>query len=232
MPTPLKRPTLLITAACVLAGCYQSTGRNWSMQGDAETHQDALQEDPRADPDRFDVHEGETQADLDMEEEEIEPPSYLCEPAGSIQITGEQSQHNASQLFWNGSEVGVVLMDGGGDWVHIFVGLVNVAPDLSSHGEEVLIGEESHGWGEPAWTGEALGLCWHGDPGMVGRTAFRLLDRDGGQIGPRVDIDFDGEACLDLAYGAGRFLAAWRHFTHLGEDGLVDTRIQMVVGQG
>jgi hypothetical protein len=233
--TPRRLVALIITLPALQA-CYQSAGHSDRLDGDSTTQQDVPRDDARTDPDLLDLLEGEPDVvldpDLNAEEEEIEPFSCLYGPTGARQITEEHSEHDAPQLFWNGSEVGVVPMDSGGDWTHIFVGLINVAPDLSSQSDEIMVGEESHGWGEPAWTGEALGLCWHSDPGMVGRTAFRLLDREGGQIGPRADLDYDGEACLDLAFGAGRFLASWRHWTQVGEDFLVDTRIQMLDGQG
>jgi hypothetical protein len=113
------------------------------------------------------------------------------------------------------------------------VSLVNVAPDLSTSTAPAVVGEESHGWGEPAWTGSALGLCWHTDPGMVGRTSFRLLERDGDRIGGRVDLDMEGEACLGLVHGGGRFLASWRHKVHTDDDPFdIATRVQVLDADG
>ena len=211
---------LIVAAALVLAGCYDSGGRRLDRGEDGTSFPDAVED---AMPD---IHE-ETL-------EEVYDPSCLYGPDGMRQLADSGHTSNAPHLFWNGSEVGVVMFEGGGDMIgHSYVSLVNVAPDLSSSTEPRIVGEESHGWGEPAWTGSALGLCWHTDPGMVGRTAFRLLERNGDRIGGRVDLDMEGEACLGLVHGADRFLVSWRHKIYTEDDPFdVATWVQVLEADG
>ncbi|MBW2263128.1 MAG: hypothetical protein JRG91_14240 [Deltaproteobacteria bacterium] len=197
---------VLVVLAC--GGCYLSDGRSLELEADGVEHPDAA-------PDAV----ADAAVDVPIE---VPDPACLYGPAGVRQLADSGHTSNAPHMFWNGSEVGVVMFEGGGEMIaHSYVSLVNVAPDLSTSTEPRIVGEESHGWGEPAWTGTSFGLCWHTDPGMVGRTAFRLLERGGDRIGGRIDLDFDGEACLGLVHGEGRFLASWRHEVW-GEDDLFD----------
>jgi hypothetical protein len=205
----------------VLAGCYGSGSRSLITRDDGSSTPDVVDESLE------DVVEDA------IEEEDPPDPSCLYEAAGTRQLTDSDHAANAPHLFWNGSQVGVVLHEAGGSMtVHPYVSLTNVEPDLSSSTTPRIVGDTSHGWGEPAWTGEGFGLCWHTDPGMVGRTAFRLHDASGDRIGERVDLDLEGEACLGLAHGAGRFLASWRQDVWEEDEHLIDTRVQLLTDAG
>jgi len=216
-----------------LCGCYLSTGRSFSLEADAPSIEDAADRDPDwHDPDAVtDPVLDDTIEDMDVEPE---PVTCLYEPSGALQVAGQSNDHETigPRAYWNGETLGVLMFETWPFGPHAYIGLVNVEPDLSSSSTPRLVGEEAHGWAEPAWTGEALGLCWHPDPGMVGRTSFRLVDRDGNALGDRVDIDFDGEACTGLAYGGGRFLMAWRHWASVDDDLQVISRIQLLDGAG
>jgi len=214
----MKKLACILILAC--GGCYDSGGRNLHLEPDGVEHPDA-------------VEDVVPEVLVDVPEEVEEPPC-LYEPAGVRQLADSGHTSDAPHLVWNGSEVGVVMFEGGGDMIaHSYVSLVNVAPDLSTSTEPRIVGDESHGWGEPAWTGSRLGLCWHTDPGMVGRTAFRLLDRDGDRIGGRVDLDMQGEACLGLVHGDDRFLASWRHKIYTDDDPFdVATWVQVLEADG
>jgi hypothetical protein len=215
----------LLPLICFLAivlffpACYFSGDRN---RGDRT---DTFTEDVVVDGPLLDVPE-------DIVPETVEPPC-LYEPEGVRQLVDTGHTSEAPHLVWTGSEVGVVMFEGGGDMIeHSYVSLATLTPDLGSQHGPVRVGEESHGWGEPAWTGEALGLCWHLDPGFVSRTGFRLHDARGERVSERVDLDFDGEACLGLVWGDGRFLAAWRHYHMVGDEYWIDTRVQVLDGTG
>jgi hypothetical protein len=217
------KPICISISLLLLTACYGSGGRSHIRGDDAATNPDTA----------LDTFE-DTSEDT-IAPDTIEPdPACIYELVAERQISDEAHTVDAPSLFWDGSDVGLVGFEGGGAMtVHSFVSLYDVLPDLSGHTDHGLIGEESHGWGEIAWTGEALGLCWHSDPGFVGRTGFRLHDRDGSALGSRVDLDMDGEACLDLAYGVDRFLAAWRHYMWIDDDELwIETRIQVLDADG
>ncbi len=222
----MRLKLVLILLIFLSAGCYLSTGRSFVMPEDTSVDRGA---------DFLDAPDMD--ADLDTGDPDLETdvpqPSCLYEATGERRLADFEHSTTAPRIFWNNSEVGVVLFESGGMMIeHIFVSHTNVAADLSSQSPLKKVGEESHGWGEPAWTGDGFGLCWYTDPGMVGRTAFKLVSRDGDQIGSRVDPDFDGEACLDLDYGNGGFLAAWRHRTFVDEEVIIDSRIQVLDGSG
>jgi hypothetical protein len=137
----------------------------------------------------------------------------------------------APDLFWTGDRVGVVFFHSDTD-AHPVVDLSHVDLDLREVGTVRVVGEEAHGWGEGAWTGDAVGVCWNGDPG--GRSALRFREVSGvdGSLGPRTDFDSQDGPCLDLAYAHGRYAMTWR-FQH-GETGevVVDTVAQLIERDG
>jgi hypothetical protein len=55
-------------------------------------------------------------------------------------------------------------------------------------GGEGLVGPESHSWAELASNGQEYALCWHHDPGMKGRVAFRRINRQGVPLGDPTDL--------------------------------------------
>jgi len=67
-------------------------------------------------------------------------------------------------------------------------------------------GVEAHGWGElaraPGGTRE-LAMAWYSDPGMVGYTAFRVLDIDTWAAQSPVEVAPNGRPALALAPGSG-----------------------------
>jgi len=73
----------------------------------------------------------------------------------------------------------------------------------------VLVGNDSHGWGEMVRAPSGAALAWHGDPSWHGRPMFRLLDASTWTPGAAADIAADGEAVIDLAAGRGVALAQW-----------------------
>jgi hypothetical protein len=228
----ITRLFLVLVLAAAHAGCWLSTGRDFAMTADASLPDaadapDDAAFDPGPDGDIPDLDAADPDAEPD-----IPPPPCLYGLMGVRLLAESGHATKAPDLVWTGSDVGVVVAEMDGDIGHPVVSMTRVAPDLASQTPLRVIGEESHGWGEAAWTGEALGLCWHTDPGWVGRTALRLLDRDGNALGGRVDLDFEGEACLDLVYGSNMFLAAWRHSVWVDEDYLIDSRIQLLDGDG
>lgn len=79
---------------------------------------------------------------------------------------------------------------------------------ISLEQKPVLVGIESHGWGNLALAPGGLAeiaLAWHGDPGGNGRPMFRAVDVPSWTPGPAVDLTQNGagEAVLDLTPGAG-----------------------------
>ena len=226
-----RTPPAAGLALLLLTGCYLSAGRSHVMPADGSSTEDAAREDAPLDV-APDEGPGEPDVETDDGEEDMPEPACLLRFSGVRRLFDDGHETVAPDLHWNGGEVGVALMESGGDTGHSFVSLVNVLPDLTAQGSLQMIGEESHGWGETAWTGDALGLCWHSDPGFVGRTGFRLHDRNGAALIERVDLDLEGEACLDLAFGGGRFLAAWRHVEQVGTEFMVDPRLQVLDSGG
>ncbi len=212
-----------IAAAVLLPACWASYAIT-ADGGGSDAAIDAIDAvDTTLDPD----------AEADAPEDTILPdPACTYEFRAERQLMGAGHASNAPRLYSDGEMVGVVFMEGGGDTWHPLVSLVRVTPDLSAQTDLVVIGEESHGWGEPSWTGSALGLCWHTDPGMVGRTAFRMHSMEGAPIGGMVDLDPGGEACLGLVHGSGSFLASWRRFVDDPGGTTTATMIGLLGGDG
>ena len=201
------RALVAIPIAAILPACWMSHAIGSDPAGaDSGTDAPDAWVDPGADPDAA--------GDPDLPD-----PSCTLEPRGARQLTSGGHAASAPRVYWDGDEVGVVFMEGGGDMWHPQVSMIRVMPDLSDQSALVVVGEESHGWGEPAWTGDSLGICWHTDPGMVGRTAFRMHSASGAILGSRVDLDFSGEACLGLLHREGSFLSSWRSFPDPGSSG-------------
>lgn len=218
-------PILVPLLAGLAAGCYLSHAEF--------SERDAAADD--AGSDRTSV--ADAPADLPAEAPEaaaddagLDVPDAvvhcLYEPFGErmVGVLGRATQ--APRLFPSGSDVAAVMFHSGGEmWEHSFVGLTTVTADLTSNTPPVRIGEESHGWGEVAFAGDTFGLCWHADPGYVDATYFRRHALDGAPVTTWRPFDPDGEACLGLVHGGGRFAAAWRHWNRDVEPATLAARI-------
>jgi hypothetical protein len=169
---------------------------------------------------------------LDAGTLEIDAGSPRCSlvPFGEVQVRDARTHYTqAPDIVWNGDGVTVVMAESGGDLGHSFVSMANVSADLTSVSEHVVAGDEAHGWGEVARIGDALGLCWSGDPGSrTVKTLYRSIAA--GALGPRVDHDLDGEACLDLAAAGDRLLMLWRRRVDGGE--VIATLAQVIRSDG
>jgi hypothetical protein len=157
----------------------------------------------------------------------------LYEPAGERFVGVPGHGTSAPRLFPAGSDVGVVMFHSGGEmWEHSYVGMTTVAADLSSNTPALRIGEESHGWGEVAPAGDTFGLCWHADPAYASSTYFRRHALDGTLVTTWSPFDPDGEACLGLLHGDGRFAVAWRHWNHDVEPATLASRVGVLDDAG
>jgi hypothetical protein len=177
-------------------------------------------------------------ADAPTDEAEAETidavAACLYEPVGGELRVGEGDlSTDAPRIFWTGSELAVTMFaSSGGGYGHSYVGISSVPADLSSHTPLRSIGEESHGWGEVAPTGDGFGLCWHADPGYDSATYFRRHAMDGTPVTTWSPFDPDGEACLALVHAGGRFAVAWRHWNVEGEESFIDSRVGVLDGSG
>lgn len=130
----------------------------------------------------------------------------------TLQASDTPYAAHAPELGWDGEQLGLVVFESDGAIAHPIVSAARVAPDLSAVSALRVVGEESHSWGEAAWDARVgFGLCWNGDPGGPGRTLFRLRDRAGSELAPRVDLDPEGGACEGMARARDRWGAVWRH---------------------
>ncbi len=210
----------LTTVACAIlaSGCFSSYALT------------AVSEDTSSTPDT----PLDPATDTDASTDTIMPDTAcMFEIEGSRQLVAPTDHEtDAPRVYWTGSHVGVLMFESGGSIPHSYVSHTSAEPDLSANTPTMLVGEESHGWGEASWTGSRLGMCWYSDPAMVGRTAFRLLEADGSPVGPMVDIDFEGGSCVGIEYGNGNFLVAWRHEREVAGEWMVDSRVQMLDGTG
>ena len=72
------------------------------------------------------------------------------------------------------------------------------------------VGEEAHSWGEAAWLGDAVGICWDGDPGGFGALRMREIAGLDGALGPRRDFEPGDGPCMDLTWAHDRYGMTWR----------------------
>ena len=141
-------------------------------------------------------------------------PEIACAlvPGATLQATDTHRAAHSPELGWDGEQVGLVVFESDGSSDHPVVKAARITPDLSLAGPLLVAGEESHSWGEAAWDPTVgFGVCWNGDPGGRSRTLFRLRDREGNELAPRLDLDPEGGACEGLARSRDRWGAVWRH---------------------
>ena len=140
------------------------------------------------------------------------PIPCALEPRAVLQATDTPFAAHSPELGWDGERLGLVVFESDGSIPHPIVSATRIAPDLSAAEPLRVVGEESHSWGEAAWDARgAMGVCWNGDPGPPSRTLFRLWDRAGAELSPRVDLDLEGGACEGLVRASDRWVAVWRH---------------------
>jgi hypothetical protein len=217
----------ILVAGLSPAGCYLS----YAERGGADATGDAGADREERAPDVPAEVPLDVSGDDAEDEGETIDVTAACryEPLGALQIGEGDFETEAPHVFWTGSDVAVTMFATGGSMVeHIHIAMSNVAPDLSSHTALRTIGEESHGWGEVARAEDSFGLCWNADPGYDGATYFRRHALDGTAVTTWSPVDPDGEACLALAYGGGRFAATWRHARIEGEAYSIDTRVAVL----
>lgn len=183
----------LLIAISSLAGCYLSHER------DAP---DASAPDDAAVP---------TDARLDAPPD-AGPIECALAPRAAIQASSTAFAAHAPRIGWDGERVGLVVFESDGSIPHPVVSATRVAADLSATAPLWLAGEESHSWGEAAWDPRVgLGVCWNGDPAGPSRTLFRIRDREGRELTPRVDVDAEGGACEGVARAGDRWGLVLRH---------------------
>ncbi len=137
----------------------------------------------------------------------------------------------APDLFWTGERIGVLVF-ASHPVAHPVVSLTHVDPGLDDVAALRRVGEEAHGWGEAAWTGDAVGVCWNGDPGGVGMLRFREVPGLDGPLGPRTDFEPGDGPCLDLVFAHGRYAMTWRVQHSEGDDVIVRTAFQLFERDG
>jgi hypothetical protein len=191
---------LLVSVLVVLAlgsGCYRSHQRRPS---------DAGVRDGRADVPSVDA------PGLDVPDAPVPLPECVHRPFGETQLTDFPSHSARSpDLVRTSSGLSAVFLESDGDIGHPIVSLVHTDERLGGATMPVLVGEESHSWAEAVvLEDETLGIGWIADPGLVTRTAFRRIDAFGRPFGDRVDVDFEGSSCLDLARSGGTVAVVYR----------------------
>lgn len=186
------RIVTLALGASLVGGCYLSHGRgerDGAVEVDARTERDAS----------VPIDAGP-------------PIPCALEPRAVLQATDTPFSAHSPELGWDGERIGLVVFESDGSIPHPIVSATRIAPDLSGAEPLRLVGEESHSWGEAAWDARGpMAVCWNGDPGPPSRTLFRLWDRAGAELSPRVDLDLEGGACEGLVRTGDRWAAVWRH---------------------
>jgi len=94
------------------------------------------------------------------------------------------------------------------------------------------VGEEAHGWGEAAWTGDAVGVCWDGDPDGAGALRFREVDGLDGELGRRTDFAVENGPCMELVYAHGVYAMTWRHEDFDVDPAQVETMFAVMARSG
>lgn len=187
---PSRVALALFGALAVVAGCYRSH-RRLELDAGPDAPRDAREPDaPDAPAPPACVHRRVAEAQLtDFVSHAARTPDLVRTPEGLSTIFGE----------------------GDGDFGHPIVSLVFTREDLSGPTAPRLVGEESHSWAEAlALDDGSLAIAWLSDPGLVTRTAFRRISPRGDPFGDRVDVDFEGSTCVDLARAGELVAVAYR----------------------
>lgn len=196
----MTRIVPLALACALLGGCYLSHRRGNAEDGgppplDAPATLDAPVDAPAIDA-------------------PVIVPDIACAlvPDETMQATDTPYAAHAPALGWDGEKLGLVVFESDGAIAHPTVSATRLPLDLTSTSALRLAGEESHSWGEAAWDPSVgFAVCWNGDPGGRSRTLFRLRDRAGAELAPRLELDPEGGACEGLARAPDRWGAVWRH---------------------
>ncbi|MCA9604866.1 MAG: hypothetical protein KC619_04705 [Myxococcales bacterium] len=126
------------------------------------------------------------------------------------------AEMSAPDLFLAGDRLGVLVFESN-VVAHPIVTLGHADLALTEVTDLRRVGEESHGWGEAAWTGDAVGVCWNGDPGGMSALRFREIEGLDGPLGPRTDFAIEDGPCMDLVFAHGVYAMTWR-YQHWDED--------------
>lgn len=140
------------------------------------------------------------------------PPACVHRRVGETQLTAFVDHGARSpDLVRTPEGLSTVFLESDGSLPHPFVSLVFTREDLGGATSPLLVGEESHSWAEAlALDDGSLAIAWLSDPGLVNRTALRRIDPRGRPFGDRVDVDFEGGTCLDLARAGALVAVAYR----------------------
>jgi hypothetical protein len=138
---------------------------------------------------------------------------------------------HAPDLFRAGDRLGVLMFQS--DTIgHPVVVLSHTDLTLDDVTGPRRVGEESHSWGEAAWTGDAVGVCWDGDPGGAGALRFRQVDGLDGDLGPRTDFEPPTGPCTELVYAHGVYGITWRQEHFDEEPARVETAVGVMTESG
>lgn len=189
-----RSSSVLVLAAAALAvgappGCYR-THRRAPLDAGADAPDDAGSDPPDAPSAPACMHRLVREAQLtSFTDHGARSPDLVRTPAG----------------------LSTVFLESDGDVGHPFVSLVFTSDELGGATPPLLVGEESHSWAEAlALEDGSVAIGWLSDPGLVSRTALRRIDARGRPFGDRVDVDFEGATCVDLAPAGPLVAVAYR----------------------
>ncbi|RZO59744.1 MAG: hypothetical protein EVA89_14885 [Sandaracinaceae bacterium] len=204
-----------ILAALALSGCYLSHGRDAPAAARDASVPDAARSD--AEPD---------------DAGPPPPPRCALAPTAELFVASHpDGSMSAPDLVRAGDRLALVMFLS--DTVrHPVVVMSHADLGLTEVTEPRRVGEESHGWAEAAWTGDALGLCWNADPGGPSALRFREVEGLDGPLGPRRDFAPEDGSCLDLAYADGRYAMIWRRLDFDVDPAQVDTMFAIIDRSG
>ncbi len=138
---------------------------------------------------------------------------------------------HAPDLFLAGDQLGVLMFQS--DTIrHPEIVLSHTDLHLEEVSAPRRVGEESHGWGEAAWNGERVGVCWDGDPDGAGALRFREIDGLDGALGPRADFGTETGPCTELVYAHGVYAMTYRSENFDVDPVQVETMLALVAETG